>query len=139
MFGWNQGYFSEASCSVDHNSKKIQELRTYYEGIDTFIIDEINAMSAAEFTFLQESLSAIKNKDSKKDAQGNLLPFEGVQMVFMGDTSQLAPVAGPPMYGKRGEFFESKAYVCISFNSRSAIAQKPSGTKLHIFAKKSKK
>ena len=57
----------------------------------------------------------------------------------MGDASQLAPVAGPPMYGKRGEYFKSKVYVCISFNSRSAIVQKTSGTKLHIFAKKSKK
>ena len=105
MFGWSQGDFSEVSRLVYRNGEKIQVLRKYYEGIDMFIIDEVNAMSAAEFTFLHGSLPAIKNKDRKKNAQGNLLPFGGVLMVFMGDTLQLALVAGPPIYGKKRESF----------------------------------
>ncbi len=105
MFGWSHADFSEASRTVDRNSKKIQELRTYYQDINTFVIDEVNAMSAAEFSFLHETLSAIKNENGKKGADGHVLPFGGAQMVFMGDASQLSPVSGPAIYGKKGDSF----------------------------------
>lgn len=44
-------------------------------------------MSAAEFSFLHETLFAIKNENSEKGADDHVLPFGGEQMVNMGDAS----------------------------------------------------
>jgi len=62
MFGWSHNEFNAASNSVNPHSRKIQELRTFYEDTDAFVIDKVNVMSA---TSLHETMTAIFNLEHK--------------------------------------------------------------------------
>jgi hypothetical protein len=98
MFGWSHDEFSGASTQVNPDSRKIQELRTFYEDVDVFIIDEVNAMSAASLALLHETMTAIFNPKHKLNSDKDLLPFGGKKMIFLGDPAQLRPVAGAAIY-----------------------------------------
>ena len=54
MFGWSHDEFHSATTEISQNEKnnKIDNLRTFYEGISVYIIDEVNAMSAASLAMV---------------------------------------------------------------------------------------
>ena len=93
MFSLSQKDFSNASLRFDVNSLKIQNLRVCYKNTDVFIIDEVNAMSASMLAFVHEIMTMCCNKNGAR-TNGELLPFGGKRMIFMGDTAQLPPVVG---------------------------------------------
>jgi hypothetical protein len=104
MFGWSfEGY--RDGQPVTCSSRKLGELRAFYEKTDVFVVDEINAMSAENLTQLDETLTAIFNPNAKKN-----LPFGGKKMIFLGDPAQLKPVAGEAIYaaGSGGQTKASK-------------------------------
>ena len=68
---------------------KWARLRVFYENVDVFVIDEVNAMSAAELGFLDEMMRNVFDPDGKVNK-----PFGGKMMIFMGDAAQLKPVSG---------------------------------------------
>lgn len=108
MFRW--GTYDRAS-GVDGptlSCRKLSELRTFYDKTDVFVIDEVNAVSAAMLAEIHDTMTALFNPDKKKDDDGNLLPFGGKKMVFLGDPAQLKPVMGEPIYGG-GQAGETKA------------------------------
>jgi len=47
MFGWSHSEDSSRLTEIKPDSKKIKDLQTFYEGIEVFVIDEVNAMAAA--------------------------------------------------------------------------------------------
>jgi len=100
MFGWSHNEFSSASRRINPDSKHIKDLRRFYHkhGIDTFIIDEVNTMSATSLALLHEVMTVIFNPQHKVDKNGDLLPSGGMHMIFLGDPAQLRPVAGAVIY-----------------------------------------
>jgi hypothetical protein len=98
MFGWSHNEFNSASNQMSPDSRKIQELRTFYEGMDVFVIDEVNAMSAASLALLQDTMTAVFNPKHRVNKHKDLLPFGGKKMIFLGDPAQLRPVAGAAIY-----------------------------------------
>lgn len=66
------------------SSKKIGELRVFYEKTDVFVIDEVNAMSANMLAEMHETMTAIFNPNRKIGEDRNELPFGGKKMVFLG-------------------------------------------------------
>jgi len=98
MFGWSLDEFDSAPNDVKPDSRKVLELRTFYEGIDVFIIDEVNAMSAASLALLDETMTVIFNPDHKLDTNRQLPPFGNVKIILFGDAAQLRPVAGAAIY-----------------------------------------
>ena len=92
---WSLRESSDFSC---HSANKITEMRTFYENTDIFLVDEVNALSAECLARMHETMTCIFNPDSKKNADGELLPFGGKKMIFMGDPAQLRPVMGAPIY-----------------------------------------
>ena len=59
------------------------------ESVDTFVIDEINAMSASALALLHDQMNALFNPKHTRNREGDLLPFGGKQMIFLGDAAQL--------------------------------------------------
>lgn len=59
--------------------------------LDVLIIDEISMLDDALFDKISNVLSDIKSNVDKKLAD---VPFGGIQMIFVGDFCQLAPVKG---------------------------------------------
>ena len=98
MFGWSfDGYSKDRQTNL--GQRKLGELSAFYENTELFVIDEVNAMSAESLAQLDECLTAIFNPKLKK-VSGQLLPFGGKKMVFLGDPAQLKPVAGEPIYAQ---------------------------------------
>lgn len=98
MFGWSHDEFDSAGNELKPDSRKAIELRAFYEGIDVFVIDEVNAMSAASFAMLDETMTAVFNPEHKLNKNRQLPPFGNVKVVFLGDASQLRPVGGAAIY-----------------------------------------
>jgi hypothetical protein len=98
MFGWSHDEFQNAANQIAPDSRRIQQLRTFYEGIDVFVIDEINATSAASLALLHETMTAVFNPKHRVNAEKDLLPFGGKKMIFLGDPAQLRPVMGAAIY-----------------------------------------
>lgn len=65
-------------------AKKLTELRVFYEKTDVFVIDEVNAMSANMLADMHDTMTAVFNQDKKKTPDGDLIPFGGKKMVFLG-------------------------------------------------------
>jgi len=53
----------------------------FYYGIDTFIIDEVTAMSATSLALLHEVMTTIFNPEHKVGENGELLPFGEKHMI----------------------------------------------------------
>ena len=79
------------------NPNKIAEMRVFYENVDVFLVDEVNALSAECFAMLHDTLSLVFNPQNKKNSDGEILPFGGKKMIFLGDPAQLKPVLGAPI------------------------------------------
>jgi len=101
MFGWAHNEQNQSVLRANEQNK-LDNLRKCYEHIDIFIIDEVNAMSAAELGLLDETMGKIFNPHGKlKDQNGAVKPFGGKTMVFLGDAAQLRPVCGAAIYDSR--------------------------------------
>jgi len=98
MFNWGTYDRSQSGDVPSMNSRKASELRCFYENVDIFVIDEVNAMSATMLAQVHETMTLLFNPDLEK-VGGNVLPFGGKKMVFLGDPVQLKPVMGEPIYG----------------------------------------
>lgn len=98
MFGWSIEEFDSASNYVRTDSRKILELRAFYENISVFIFDEVFAMTAASLALLHETMTAIFNPDKEKDSYGKDLPFGNKKVIMLGDEAQLRPVGGAAIY-----------------------------------------
>ena len=96
MFGWAFDAYSNGR-QINISQRKIGELRAFYDSTDLFVIDEVNAMSAESLAQVDECMTSIFNPTLKK-VGGELLPFGGKKMLFLGDPAQLKPVAGEPIY-----------------------------------------
>ena len=63
-------------------------MRTFYDKVSVFIIDEVKAMSAAQLALLDETMCKIFDPGGReKDRDGK--PFGEKTMLFMGDAAQL--------------------------------------------------
>ena len=98
MFGFSLKDFSNSSLRFDADCKKVQEMRMNYEHIDIFIIDEVNAMSAAMLAMVDEFMSLCFNPNKRIKINGEVPPFGRKQMIFMGDPAQLPPVICPAIH-----------------------------------------
>jgi energy-coupling factor transporter ATP-binding protein EcfA2 len=123
MFGWSHNDFSEATVRIGVDSRKILELRTFYENTETFIIDEVNAMSAAQLALLHETMTQVFNKDRKTNAAGHEIPFGGRQVIFLGDPGQLRPVVGPAIYDDEQQSQMGRRYVPTNHTKRTKAGQ----------------
>ena len=66
-------------------------LKGHYAKTEVFIIDEVNALSAATLAQLDDTMRTVFENTGK--------PFGGKKMIFLGDPAQLKPVFGEPVYG----------------------------------------
>ena len=98
MFSWGTYDRSQGGDVPVMSSRKLSELRCFYENVDVFVIDEVNAMSASMLAQMHETMTQVFNPKLKK-VGGNVLPFGGKKVVFLGDPVQLKPVMGEPIYG----------------------------------------
>ena len=94
MFGWGFEHFNDGSMSA----RKIAELSAFYVDTSTFIIDEVNAMSSESLYRLHTTMTTIFNPNMKKNSKGDVIPFGGKRLIFMGDAMQLPCVNGTPIY-----------------------------------------
>ena len=98
MFWWGTYDQSQPDGTPAMSSRKVTELQSFYDGIEVFVIDEVNAMSALLLAQLHETMTKVFNPNLQKTG-GNVLPFGGKKMVFLGDPAQLERVMGKPTYG----------------------------------------
>lgn len=97
MFGISLQDFSEGSVRLDAGSKKCRENAMMYEDVELFIIDECGMMPANMLGLLDEIMTLSFNPERKK-TKGEVPPFGGKRMLFVGDQAQLPPVEGDPFY-----------------------------------------
>ena len=127
MFGWSHNEYSQAVIRANEQSK-LKRLRSFYRDTDVFVIDEVNAMSAAELGLLDETMRKIFDPEEKlKDGNGTVKPFGGKVMVFLGDSAQLRPVCGAAIYDTRigGQLGKSsrKSFQSTQYKQRTARGQ----------------
>jgi len=83
MFGWAHNEQNQSVLKANKENK-LDNLKKFYGHIDIFIIDEVNAMSAAELGLLDETIGKIFNPDEKLKKQNwTVKPFGGKTMVFV--------------------------------------------------------
>jgi hypothetical protein len=100
MFGLSHDEFKQARTG-SYQDNKINRLRIFYENTKVFIIDEVNAISAAQVGLLDEMMQKVFDPDSKlKNADGTPKPFGGKKVLLMGDSAQLRPVGGVAIYDR---------------------------------------
>ena len=98
MFKWTCYDKTTYGDAPTASARKLTELRTFYEHIDVFVIDEVNAMSAAMLAQMDETMTNIFNPKLKR-TRGVLPPFGSKKIILCGDGAQLSPVVGEPIYG----------------------------------------
>ena len=74
MFRW--GRYDKCGNATAMSCRKVSELQTFYAKVDVFVIDKVNALSAAMLAQLHETMTKIFNPNLKTLA-GNELPFRG--------------------------------------------------------------
>ena len=95
MFGW--GYDRGYGRTITDRQAGI--LRTFYENVKLFIVDEISAVSAEDLADLDETMTKIFNPDGKmEDGEDFVRPFGSKKIVFLGDPAQLRAVCGSAIY-----------------------------------------
>jgi len=124
MFGWSQTEYSRAVVGAN-KAAKWEKLRVFYENVDVFVIDEVNAMSAAELGFLDETMHSIFDPDGNvRDENGFVKPFGGKTMVFLGDAAQLRPVCGAAIFDKGfGKCGGRKSFHSSQYKTRTLRGQ----------------
>jgi len=127
MFGWSQ---CEDRQTVVHANEttKLGRLQHFYDNTEVFVIDEVNAMSAAELGLLDETMCKVFDPErQQKDLDGNVRPFGGKTMVFMGDAAQIRPVCGAAIYDNRDAIPDGKtrrrSFYSAQYNIRTARGQ----------------
>ena len=85
-------------------------------------------MSAAELGLLDETMCKVFDPErQQKDGDGNVRPFGGKTMVFMGDAAQLRPVCGAAIYDNRDAIPDGKtrrrSFYSAQYNIRTARGQ----------------
>ena len=96
MFGWS--HYEDRSMSVTSPvSNKVEQFRLAHEKIELFVIEEALAVPPAYFALMDEMMTAAFNPKRTR-TNGELLPFGGKKMIFLGDQAQLRPIAGPAVY-----------------------------------------
>jgi len=98
MFAWSHYQHNSAMTEMKPDSKKVTEFRVAHEDIDLYVIEEALAIPPAYFALIDEMMTAAFNPKHKKNAQGELAPFGGKKMLFLGDQAQLPPIGGPAVY-----------------------------------------
>jgi hypothetical protein len=130
MFGWSHDEFRQVRFGTSEQAK-LDRLRIFYENTKLFVIDEINAVSAAQLGLMDEMMCKIFDPDrQQKLPDGTPKPFGGKTMVFMGDSAQLRPVDGVAIYdsgstGKSDDSFgraRNRLY-CSQVKARAARGQ----------------
>jgi RecA/RadA recombinase len=130
MFGWSHDEFRQVRFGTSEQAK-LDRLRIFYENTKVFVIDEINAVSAAQLGLMDEMMCKIFDPDrQQKLPDGTPKPFGGKTMVFMGDSAQLRPVDGVAIYdsgstGKSDDSFgraRNRLY-CSQVKARAARGQ----------------
>ena len=85
------GLGNEKVCNIVKTIVKNNKLYKKLSNLDVLIIDEISMMCDEMFEYICNTLSVIKSYNNKELLD---VPFGGVQMIFVGDFCQLAPVKG---------------------------------------------
>ena len=119
MFGWSHNAHTQSRIPLNETIK-LTRLRLFYEKTDVFIIDEVNAMSAAELGLLDETMCKLFDPEGKlKQADGTQKPFGGKRVVLVGDSAQLKPISGVAIYdtGIGANISESTSKTCNRFYS----------------------
>ena len=98
MFGWSHQEHKSTSAEIKNDSKKVTEFRIAHEDIELYVIEEALAVPAAYFALMDEMMTAAFNPKRQKNAHGELLPFGGKKMLFLGDQAQLPPIAAAAVY-----------------------------------------
>jgi len=138
MFSWGTYERSQGGDVPTVSSRKLSGLRCFYENVDVFVIDEVNAMSASMLAQMHETMTQVFNPKLKKIGR-NVLPFGRKKIVFLGDPVQLKPVMGEPIYGGgKGGYVKATRVRCswqktgiVSLNSeRTGVVLKVSVGKL---------
>jgi hypothetical protein len=86
--GWSFEQFRDADAYVN-NARKLGILRAFYDRTKCFVIDEVNALSAATLGQLDETLNAIFNPPKHPNRSADYKPFGGVKIIFLGYCSHL--------------------------------------------------
>ena len=92
MFGWSFNEMRDQHKMISMSSRKLSILRTFYADTEVFVVDEINAMSAAMLAQLDQTMRTVFDE---------IKTFGGKKMIFMGDPAQLKPVFGESICGKQ--------------------------------------
>ena len=71
------------------NSRKIEELKSFYSETTTFLIDECNTLSACLLGQIDQIMQSI---------YGSSQVFAGKKVILFGDAGQLRPVCGDAIY-----------------------------------------
>ena len=80
-----------------------------HEDIELFVIEEALAIPAECFALMDEMMTAAFNPKHILDSNGQLPPFSGKKMIFLGDQAQFPPVGGPAVYDKGNEITDSSS------------------------------
>jgi len=129
MFGWAHNEHEQTRSSA-YSHAKLERLRVFYEHTNLFVIDEVNAMSAADLGLLDEVMCKLFDPDALlKGSDGKQKPFGGRKMLFLGDAAQLRPVGGAAISDKgAGESMDQeigrrKSHVASTTLARTARGQ----------------
>jgi len=98
MFGWSHQQHNSTLTEMKPDSKKVTEFRVAHEDIELFVVEEALAVPPAYFALMDEMMTAAFNPKHKTNAIGEIAPFGGKKMLFLGDQAQLPPIAGPAVY-----------------------------------------
>ena len=71
------------SDSSGHSAAKIGHMQVFYENINVFVFDEVNALSAECLARIHDTMACIFNPGLKKSADGDVLPFGGKKIIFL--------------------------------------------------------
>ena len=83
MLSWNIG--------EQVSKKSLQDMKLFYADTDTFIIDEVNALSASTLAKIDETMNEIFEPNKNQSVRPR---FGGKKMIFIGDMAQISPVGG---------------------------------------------
>lgn len=120
MFRWGTYDKSNHGYTPKISSRKDTELRTFYENVDVFVADEVNAMSARMLAEMHETMTTLFNPKLVK-VRGNLLPFGSKKMVFLGDPAQLKPVVGEAIFDGGNSHYGKVDRACSARGRRQAM------------------
>jgi len=80
------------------DSKKVTEFRVTHEHIVLFVIEVCLGIPPAYFALMDEVMTAAFNPKRKTNSRGELPPFGGKKMLFLGDQAQLPDIGCVAVY-----------------------------------------